>query len=347
MTELMPYDAFRAEISGFLAHEGCPLSPPLPLAHPKIETNFMMSLAVTLLPQDSMDGVRRGGNDYGVIQPCIRVHDKDQVWQDAVPWHLTFFEMAGAVVGGTDSRRRALGILLRLLTGPIGLRIKDLRFMSFAGKALPGLDADGETVAVLRSMGVSDDQITASEDCFFGLREDERVAGPSLEVAWADADGTERELATAVFLDLAIEPGGGMRPLSMPVAEVGLGVERAYCATLRRGDLTQSEPLQSVMAAAALKDKQAALIVADRMRAVVHAVGCGVLPRGRGRGYELRKLIRDAFRAVGGDSPTQKLFQAASRVVEQYRPHYPSLDADRVHETIKTEFRHEEDRQTI
>lgn len=305
----------------------------------------MMSLAVTLLPSGSMEDVRRGGRDYGVIQPCIRVHDKNQVLQDSVPWHLTFFEMAGAVFGGTDARQRALSVLFRILTEPLGLRIEDLRFVTYAGDAFPDMTDDDKTIALLRSLGVVDRQIRLSSESVFGLRDGEKVAGPSVEVACVMPDGSERELATAVFLDFAVEPDGGMQTQATPVAEVGIGLERAFCAATRQNDLIHAEPLKSLMNVIALQDERSALIAADRMRAVVHAVGIGVKPRGSGRGYEVRKLIRDAFRAVGREAAIQKLCRAASHVVAQYKTDYPFLNANRVHEVIETEFRHDERRQ--
>jgi alanyl-tRNA synthetase len=345
MPDQPTYAQFRERIVQALHREGCPLSPPLALAHPKIKTNFMMSLAVTLLPQDSMDGVRRGGNDYGVIQPCIRVHDKDQVWQDTDPWHLTFFEMAGAVVGGADSRERALKVLFAILTEPLGLRIEDLRFTAYAGRVLPDMTTDSQTVDLLRLAGVADQQIRFSGESVFGTRGGEQVAGPSLEVAWAMPDGTEREVATAVFLDFAVGPAGRIHALATPVAEVGVGLERAFCAATRQKDFAHAEPLKSLMDALALQDERAALLVADRMRAVVHAIGCGVVPRGHGRGYELRKLIREALGAAGTDSPVEKLRLAALRVVAQYTADYPSLDANRVKDVIEAESQHDEKRQ--
>ncbi|MFA7158887.1 MAG: alanine--tRNA ligase-related protein [Kiritimatiellia bacterium] len=337
------YAGFRSQIASVIEREGCRIRDPQPLAHPELGTNFTMSLAVTLLPSEQ---VTRDDHieDYGVIQPCIRVHDADQVVADEVPWHLSFFEMAGAIVDGACPRRRALEVLLHLCRQVIGVSHADLSFELFAGGGSFGTPKDTETQEILRRLGIGNERITFHESHFFGCRSGEKVAGPLVEVLVPGRDGGKQELATTVFLDYQQPTPGRLTPLEIPLAEMGVGVERALSIASKKGDLSQSEPLQALINCFPDLNPKQRLLVADRLRAVAFAVCAGVLPGRKGRGSVVRGFTRDLFAVESSSSWLDHLGKGVEQLVVDYGVFYPSLKPEEIMAVLRRELKHDEKR---
>lgn len=344
MASPMPgYSDFRERTQDALQEVGCHPREPQPLAHPELATNFTMSLAVTLLPEDlTVSGVKP--EDYGVIQPCLRVHDAPQVLKDAEPWHLTFFEMAGAVVDGPDPRQRAVDVLLHLCRNLLHLGREDLQFHVFGGGGPFQQPRDDRTIETLKAIGITEDAIVLTEDCYFGKREGEKVAGPSVEVLTRSPAGEWRELATIVLLDMAIGQDGRLSPTMIPVAELGVGLERALCTLSQGPNLMVCEPIAGLAQVFSDRSGHDQFLMADRLRAACFAIAEGTAPGRKGRGSVLRGLLRELFSCVPSEGHNGVLARGVEQIALTYSDYYPGLRSPGTLEAIEQEWSHEQQR---
>jgi len=298
----------------------------------------MMSLAVLLLPKPQLESLHRG-QDYGVIQPCIRVHDSKIVKSEKHCWHLTFFEMGGGVIGGEKGRNTTLEILIHLLDRCIGIPANDLIFNYFSGGGPFAQPADIETLSLLNNLGIANENIIPSRDQFFSVREHERVAGPSLEISVRMPGGEELEIATLVFIDFSLKDDGSLEPLEFPVAELAFGLERAYCLTMKFHDLSLVGPLHEAMQPLIKYQDLTARLIVDRMRAIMMALGEGVYPKGKGRGNVVRNWIYDMYSYAQQDNiTTSELLAVAELIKDQYCNYYKLPIISDVADIVEQEF---------
>lgn len=339
---LKTYGDFRKRVADGLMSWECAIRPPEPLVRPEIPTNFTMSLAVTLKPEP-LPGANSSA-DYGMIQPCLRIHDASQVLLDPVPWHLTFFEMAGVVLGGSDARSKAFRIFFDLCESVLGLKRSELTFDLFAGGGAFSQGPDEPTQACLLSLGIDKRQLRHFDRNYFGQREGEVVAGPMIEVHLSAPGGELKELATLVILEHSKRPDGTLLPAGSPVAEFGFGLERAFAMAQGNFNLSATGPMSETLHSLAdFKDSER-LLIADRLRAVVFAVAAGASPGRSGRSKVVRQFLRDIFDLIGNQNLLEHCFPAIKQIVNSYKEPYPQLDEQAVIEAMIQEYGHDKKR---
>ena len=335
------YADFREETQQAFSACGCRSMEPQPLVHPVLKTNFTMSMALTMRPAREVAATEIVGQRRNVIQPCIRVHDAEHLRTEDPPWHLSFFEMAGAFSNGKQPRKTCLEILFSVIEDLTRISPQDCLFEPYAGGGEFMPDADDETVSVLRSLGISDGNIRPRSGSFFGRRRDESLMGPMVEISTDVAGVGWREIATIVFLDYAFEEDGSVRANDIPFAEFGIGLERAMCARGRTADIGYSSPLREIMQQFPDFEVQSQLLAADRLRAAVFAISEGIRPARGGRRSILRHLLRDVFQIDPRRDICDSLDRAVRLIVRTYEPHYQLLPVDEILSVMWKEHEHQ------
>jgi alanyl-tRNA synthetase len=290
------YRQFRAGLLDELISRGFPREEHQPLAHPLILTNFTMSMAVPLLPERRKERIR-AGNDFCTIQPCIRIHDAEDFAEEDEWWHLCFFEMAGAVVGGEQHRARTAATLLHLLTNRAGLERDAIHFECFAGNPGLALSADKEMQEILNGLGVPASNIHMSEEQFFFSPNHEQAAGPMVEV-FCQGGGRRLEIGTFATISHFYDAEQRLDKLLHSFTEFGLGIERLYCVTRGERNLDLTSPMHDLLRLAPMLERPERRLLADRLRAVYMLLSEGLRPRSRSREKILRHWMRDLGRAL-------------------------------------------------
>ncbi|MBO2533108.1 MAG: alanine--tRNA ligase [Thermoactinomycetaceae bacterium] len=293
-------------------------------------------------------------------QKSIRTNDIENVGYTAR--HHTFFEMLGNFSIGDYFKEEAILWAWEFLTDP--------KWM--------GLDPDRLSVTIHpeddeayriwhEKVGLPEERIIKLEDNFWDIGEG--PSGPNTEIFYdrgeefCDPDDPEcypggeneryLEIWNLVFSQYNHNPDGTYTPLPKKNIDTGMGLERMASvmqnvptnfdtdlfqpiiqATCREAGVTYGENRETDIA---LK------VIADHIRALVFAVGDGVLPSNEGRGYVLRRLLRRAVRygrVLGIQRPF--LYKLTGVVAEIMRDYYPEPEEKK--EFIERVIRGEEER---
>jgi alanyl-tRNA synthetase len=126
--------------------------------------------------------------------------------------------------------------------------------------------------------------------------------------------GTDRrwlELWNHVTLRYERHPDGGLTPLTQPSIDTGMGLERLLMVSQRVGSVYETDvftPWLSVLPSLWRPDPQSVRILSDHLRSAIVVIADGVRPSSTGRGYVLRRLLRQSlltlWRGDGGSSLT-------------------------------------------
>ncbi len=281
-------------------------------------------------------------------QKCLRTDDLPEVGK--TPYHHTFFEMLGNFSFGDYFKEEAITWAWEFLTEV--LKIPAERLWVSVHKD------DEDAYNIWRDkIGVSPDKIArlgdktnfwpanAIEDgpngpcgpcseIFFDQGEDfSSIAGK--HKCGPDCDcGRFAEIWNLVFTQFDRRGEDRLEPLPQKNIDTGMGLERL--AAVLQGKKSNFEIdifkpiIDAICSGIGISDKnfdkQKVYPIADHIRAVVFAIGDGVLPSNEGRGYVLRKLIRKSV-WHGKQLKSHRLFlkSVAMAVIKEMSGHYPEL----------------------
>jgi alanyl-tRNA synthetase len=333
------YKRYRSDLLSGLVSRGFPREAHQPLAHPLILTNFTMSMAVPLLPERRKDQIRKGG-DFCVIQPCIRIHDSEDFEEENDWWHLTFFEMAGAVIGAEGHRTTTAHTVIDLLTGAAGLDRGYIHFECFSGGGKYDLPEDTDMRQILSGLGVAASNLHSSEDQFFFSPSHEQAAGPMVEVFYFQ-EGKRLEIGTFATITHFYDESQRLDTLKATFTEFGLGIERLFCVSQGRRNLDDASPMSDLFTLVPTMGRCTRRLFADRLRATYLLLSEGLRPRSRSREKILRHWMRDVGRALASVAVSERnaVLVAALRVIHSlHADSYELLSPEAAAQVFNSEF---------
>lgn len=285
-------------------------------------------------------------------QKCMRTDDIDEVG-DAV--HHTFFEMLGNFSFGDYFKREAITWAWEFLTGVIKLNPDNLWTSVYK-------DDDEAANVWINEVGFPAERIVRlGEDKNYWPANAPTLGpngpcGPCNEIfldvtpelgkpedpAWSIAHDSNRfvEIWNLVFQQFDRKEDGTLEPLPTKNIDTGMGLERTIA--ILQGTKTNYEtdlfmPILAKIEEISGKkygkdnDTDAAFrVVADHIRSAVFVIADGVMPSNMGRGYVLRRLLRNAVVKGGRRLGLNKPFMTGIVlvVVEIMGDVYPEI-ADR------------------
>jgi len=296
-------------------------------------------------------------------QKCLRTSDIERV--GATLRHLTFFEMLGNFSFGDYFKTDAIAWAWEYFTKTLGLP---------AGRFIVSVHKNDDEAFGLWEKIVSAKQIVRlDDDTNFWTMGPTGPCGPCSEILWdrgpewscgkpacgPDCDCDRYlEVWNLVFTQFDRDAGGRLNPLPRKNIDTGMGLERlslllqsanspfgtdGFQSVFRRLSQLTSLPAPTDCRPTGEPAPQVVAFrrIADHARAVTFMINDGILPSNEGRGYVLRRLLRQAVRAgktLGLSEPF--LYQLTGDVVENMKTAYPDLPPRR--ETIASVVRTEE-----
>ncbi len=258
-------------------------------------------------------------------QKCLRTSDIERV--GTTLRHLTFFEMLGNFSFGDYFKKESIAWGWEFLTQTVGLPGE--RFVVSVHKS------DDETFGIWEKLIAPGKIFRLDDDTNFWTMGPTGPCGPCSEILWdrgpdwscgkpacGPACGCERylEVWNHVFTQFDRSADGRLTPLPRKTIDTGMGLERLTLLTQEVASPFGTDEFQRLYKALAelwgfkgvsppkepVTAKEAATTdpalanfrrVADHSRAVTFMICDGILPSNEGRGYVLRRLLRQAVRA--------------------------------------------------
>ena len=247
------------------------------------------------------------------VQKCFRTTDLDEVGDLS---HLTFFEMLGNFSFGDYFKLEAIMWARELVQDAIG--IEPDRVWATVYEGSPGVPRDEEAADIWADLGHPRERIAyAGEDNFWGPTGDSGPCGPTTEihvnlrpdlpdVGPLAAPERYLEIWNLVFNQYFKSAEGELTPLEQHGVDTGAGLERWAVVLQGVNSIYETDtwwPLLGAAAGRAGLEYQAEhasgrslRVIAQHSRAAAFLIGDGVMPGNEGRGYILRRSIRQGVR---------------------------------------------------
>ena len=247
------------------------------------------------------------------VQKCFRTTDLDEVGDLS---HLTFFEMLGNFSFGDYFKQEAITWARELVQDVVG--IEPDRVWATVYEGSPGVPRDEEAADIWADLGHPRERIAyAGEDNFWAPPGDSGPCGPTSEihinlrpdlpdVGPLAAPERYLEIWNLVFNQYFKSAEGELTPLEQHGVDTGAGLER--WAVVLQGvnsiyetdtwwPLVQTAASRASLAYEAERESGRSLrVIAQHSRAAAFLIGDGVMPGNEGRGYILRRSIRQGVR---------------------------------------------------
>src|SRR3989338_9205920 len=284
-----------------------------------------------------IDGYTRAATS----QKCLRTDDLEKVGK--TPCHHTLFEMLGNFSFGDYFKKDAIAWAWEFLTKEMGLSEDKLWVSVYKDDA----EAYNEWV----KLGFPKEKIVrlGDKDNFWPAEAKEKgpngPCGPCSEIFFdygVNPDckskkcdpscncGRFTEVWNLVFTQYNRKDGGVLEPLPGKNIDTGMGLERLVAVVQEKKSNYETdlfEPIiKNIKETFPAISETDARIVADHMRAIVFAIGDGVVPSNKGRGFVVKKLITtvsDIFLRHTDDQTYVHKF--VSHVVAIMKDAYPNL----------------------
>jgi len=247
------------------------------------------------------------------VQKCFRTTDLDEVGDLS---HLTFFEMLGNFSFGDYFKVESITWARELVQDVIG--IEPDRVWATVYEGSPGVPRDEEAADIWADLGHPRERIAyAGEDNFWGPTGDSGPCGPTSEihvnlrpdlpdVGPLAAPERYLEIWNLVFNQYFKSADGDLTPLEKHGVDTGAGLERWAVVLQGVNSIYETDtwwPLirtaagQASLAYEAERESGRSLrVIAQHSRAAAFLIGDGVMPGNEGRGYILRRSIRQGVR---------------------------------------------------
>ena len=295
------------------------------------------------------------------VQKCLRTTDLDNVGRTRR--HLTFFEMLGNFSFGDYFKEEAIVWAWEYLTQILAID-KTKLFVSVYKE-------DDEAYDIWhRKIGLKKEIISrlGEEHNFWGPAGNSGPCGPCSEIFYdmgerfscgekSCAPGCDcdrfPEIWNLVFPQFNQTVAGERLPLKNRGVDTGMGFER-LSSVLQKKDSNFQTDLFFPIIEEIIEHKKirhgtdpetniAVNVLADHTRALVFAIGDGIIPSNEERGYVLRRLLRRAVRLCRNLGIKDSfLYRLVPKVVQMYGPAYPELTERR--EEITLVIKSEEER---
>ncbi len=295
------------------------------------------------------------------VQKCLRTSDLDNVGRDRS--HLTFFEMLGNFSFGDYFKEEAIVWAWEYITEVLGIDKKNLYVSVYKD--------DDEAYAIWhKKIGLKKEIIfrLGEEDNFWGPAGNSGACGPCSEIFYdmgekfscgsktcapgCDCDRFP-EIWNLVFPQFNQTVSGERLPLKNRGVDTGMGFERLVSVLQHKESIFHTDLFQPIINEIAKQRKMeygaeteidiALNVLADHIRALVFAIGDGIIPSNEERGYVLRRLLRRAVR-LGRNLGTEDafLYKLVPGTIDIYKKAYPELAERR--EEITLVIKSEEER---
>lgn len=281
------------------------------------------------------------------VQKCVRTGDIDDVGDDT---HLTFFEMLGNWSLGDYFKKESITWSWEFLTDQkwLALDPKMLSVTVFEGDS--NAPRDEESAEIWKSLGIPEERIAylPAEDNWWAAGPT-GPCGPDTEIFYwvgeGDPEGNKgthpkqwMEIWNNVFMQYNRTNETTLEKLPAPCVDTGMGLERTIVTLNGLKNVYETDAFADVLqmirgiVGAERYQERSARIIADHVRAAVHMIADGTVPKNVDQGYILRRLIRRAIRAfhtMGYEQPI--LTEIAKVFIEKFSGVYESV---RTHETV-------------
>jgi len=278
------------------------------------------------------------------VQKCLRLSDLDNVGKTRR--HNTFFEMLGNFSFGDYFKEDAIVWAWEYLVQVLGIDQRKL-FISVHKDDAEAYDL------WRRKIGLASGRIIKLGDDtnFWGPAGNAGPCGPCSEIYFDLGEKFScgkkdclpgcncnrwSEVWNLVFPQFNQTPTGERLPLKNRGVDTGMGFERLVAVIQEKDAIFQTDLffpiIEEVIARTGLgygrePEKDTMLnIIADHVRALVFAIGDGVIPSNEERGYVLRRLLRRAERFCRNLGITEPyLFELVPHTIEIFKTAYPEL----------------------
>lgn len=287
-------------------------------------------------------------------QKCLRLSDIEKVGRTTR--HLSFFEMLGNFSFGDYFKQEAIEWAWDFLTRVLKIDQSKL--------AVSVHKDDDEAESIWKQIGMTPVRL-GDEDNFWGPAGNTGACGPSSEIFYDLGEGygcgkktcgpgcdCDRfpEIWNLVFPQFNQKDDGSRLPLKNRGIDTGAGLERLVMIMNDKRSLFATDlflPLirrvEEIFDVRYQGNEIPFNIIADHARALVFAIGDGIIPSNESRGYVLRRLLRRALvfaQRFGYEKPF--LYLLANSVIEMMSSIYPEISEKR--ELINLILKGEEER---
>ena len=245
------------------------------------------------------------------VQKCVRTGDIDDVGDDT---HLTFFEMLGNWSLGDYFKKESITWSWEFLT--------DLKWLALDPKMLSvtvfegdnNAPRDEESAEIWKSLGVPIERIAylPAEDNWWAAGPT-GPCGPDTEIFYWVGEGEPQgnkgthpkqwmEIWNNVFMQYNRVDENTLEKLPAPCVDTGMGLERTIVTLNGLKNVYETDAFVDVLVLIKTivgtehYNERGARIIADHIRAAVHMIADGTVPKNVDQGYILRRLIRRAIR---------------------------------------------------
>lgn len=292
------------------------------------------------------------------VQKCVRTSDIDEVGDDT---HLTFFEMLGNWSLGDYFKRESVAWSWEFLTSKewLGLDPAMISVTVFEGD--DNAPRDEESAEIWKSVGMPAGKIAylPAEDNWWAAGPT-GPCGPDTEIFYWVGEGAPQgnkgtrpkewmEIWNNVFMQYNRIDAQTLEKLPMPCVDTGMGLERTIVALNGMKSVYETDAFVDVLAAVRNivgtenYNERGSRIIADHLRAAIHIISDGVVPKNVDQGYILRRLIRRAIREfykMGYEKPV--IAEIAKLYIAKFEDIYEPVKKNA--ENILAELTKEEDK---
>jgi len=278
------------------------------------------------------------------VQKCFRTSDLDNVGKTRR--HHTFFEMLGNFSFGDYFKEEAILWAWEYLLEVLGIDPTRLSVSVYK-------DDDEAYDIWHKKIGLKKERIFrfGDEDNFWGPAGNSGPCGPCSEIFYdlgekyscgkktcvpgCDCDRYP-EIWNLVFPQFNQTVAGERLPLKNRGVDTGMGFERLAAVLQNKDSVFQTDLfypiIEDIIKHKNLKygeDRRidvAINVMADHVRALVFAIGDGIIPSNEERGYVLRRILRRAVRLCRNLAINDPfLYRFVPRVIDMYKPAYADL----------------------
>ncbi len=319
-------------------HSVIPSAPLIPENDPSVlfNTAGMQPLVPYLLGKPHPMGKR-----IVDVQKCVRTGDIDDVGDDT---HLTFFEMLGNWSLGDYFKQESIQWSWEFLTDTkwLGLSPSMLSVTVFEGDQ--NAPRDEESAQIWRTLGVSEERIAylPAEDNWWAAGPT-GPCGPDTEIFYWVGAGVPQgnkgshpeewmEIWNNVFMQYNRINASTLEKLPAPCVDTGMGLERTIVTLNGLKNVYETDAFAPAIervrhVVGQGYQERSARIVVDHVRAVVHMIADGALPKNVDQGYILRRLIRRAIREFHRMGYKELVLAEIAKIfIDQFSTVYASVE---------------------